>query len=306
MRALAVAHQSGHVLMGEQDRRISLLERLLQHAEATARYNVYFGEGRDSYDLRGRVVHESIFNTTNGVYRCPSTQQGYSPFTTWTRGLSWILAGYPEELDFLETLSDEDIATPESPYAGLAEAKERFTEVARAVADFFIEQTPTDGVPYWDTGAPGLAKLGDYLSRPADPFNAHEPVDSSAAAISAQGLIRLGLRLLGMDGVSGKRGSANTGSNSEEDREAGKRYLQAGLTVARTVLSPPYLCEDDGHEGILLHCVYHQPNGWDYVPKGTSVPNGESCMWGDYHAVELAVMLKHLAETGEPHVFFDI
>ena len=32
-------------------------------------------------------------------------------------------------------------------------------------------QTPADGVPYWDTGAPGLAGLGDYLDRPADPFN---------------------------------------------------------------------------------------------------------------------------------------
>ncbi len=36
------------------------MERGLQHAEATARYNVYYGEGRDTYDIRGRVVHESI------------------------------------------------------------------------------------------------------------------------------------------------------------------------------------------------------------------------------------------------------
>ena len=40
---------------------------------------------------------------------------------------------------------------------------------------------PSDGIPYWDTGAPGLAQMGDYLSHAADPFNAHEPVDSSAA-----------------------------------------------------------------------------------------------------------------------------
>ncbi len=55
-----------------------------------------------------------------------------------------------------------------------------------------MRHTPTDGIPYWDTGAPGLAHLGDYLEQRADPYNEHEPVDSSAAAIAAQGLLRLG------------------------------------------------------------------------------------------------------------------
>ena len=67
-----------------------------------------------------------------------------------------------------------------------------FLKAARATCDFYIRETPTCGIPYWDTGAPGLAKLGDYRDRPADPFNDEEPVDSSAAAIAAQGLLRLG------------------------------------------------------------------------------------------------------------------
>ena len=96
MRALAVGHLLGHTLRGEQDEKISLLERLWQHIEATLKYNVYYGEGRDGYDVAGRVVHESIFNTNNGAYRCASTQQGYSPFTTWTRGLAWIMCGCAE------------------------------------------------------------------------------------------------------------------------------------------------------------------------------------------------------------------
>ena len=58
---------------------------------------------------------------------------------------------------------------------------------------FISRNTPADGVPYWDTGAPGLINLGDYLNKPADPFNDFEPVDSSAAAIAAQGLLRLGI-----------------------------------------------------------------------------------------------------------------
>jgi hypothetical protein len=288
LRVLAVAHQLGHVLMGEQDRRINLLRRALQHAETTARYNVYFGNGRDAYDVRGRVVHESIFNVHNGSYRCPGTQQGYSPFSTWTRGLSWILAGFAELLEFFETCppAELDEIVPEL-YAGKDSIIQRFLEVCTAVADFYLEQTPSDGIPYWDTGAPGLALLGDYLQRPADPYNDHEPVDSSAAAISAQGLIRLG-RYLGLKG---------------QDPD-GKRYLQAGLTIAGRLFDEPYLSTDPDHQGLLLHSVYHRPNGWDHIPAGRKVPCGESSMWGDYHAMELGVMILRLAADKPYYRFF--
>ena len=284
LRALAVSHRLGHKLMGEMDRPICLLERLLQHAETTARYAVYYGEGRDAYDIRGRTAHESIFNVNDGAYRCPNSQQGYSPFSTWTRGLAWILCGYPEELEFLETLPEEELA----PHGGKEKILARFLHVAEAVADFYLQYTPIDGVPYWDTGAPGLAYLGNYLDRPAEPFNEHEPVDSSAAAIAAQGLLRLGTYL--------KR-------NLQIAK--GNRYYQAGLTVARTLLAEPYLSLDPNHEGLLLNSVYHRPNGWDYVPPGRQVPCGEASMWGDYHLRELGVMLDRAAKVqGEPR-FFD-
>ena len=84
LRALAIAHQLDHVLMGEKDMKVSLLERLIKHAQATAVYAVYYGQERDAYDVRGRVAHESVFNVNNGNYRCPNSQQGFSPFTTWT------------------------------------------------------------------------------------------------------------------------------------------------------------------------------------------------------------------------------
>jgi hypothetical protein len=276
LRSLALAHQLGHVLMAEGDRPVSLVQRLLQHAEATARFNVYFGKGRDAYDVRGRVAHESIFNVTDGAYRCPSSQQGYSPFTTWTRGLAWILCGYAEQLEFLAQLEDASFEGEKT------EVLARFLDVATATADFFIANTPIDGVPYWDTGAPGLAQLGDYLGRAAEPFNDHEPVDSSAAAIAAQGLIRLG-NFLG---------------------EAGRSYRQAGLTVARTLFAEPYLSTDPAHEGLVLHSIYHRPNGWDHVPSGRKVPCGESSMWGDYHARELALLIQREAESGTYLKFF--
>ena len=282
LRVLALGHTLGAVLMGEGDVPINLLERLLQHSQTTATYNVYYGEERDAFDLRGRVVHESIFNTNDGNYRCPSTQQGYSPFTTWTRGLAWIITGYAEQLEFFDTLSDEGL----EPYGGYAQVTAHMRKAAEATADFYIENSALDGIPYWDTGAPGLAQLGDYLAVPADPFNDLEPVDSSAAAIAAQGLIRLGNYL-----------------KKHDKPEAGNSYYQAGLTVAETLFAEPYLSESDGHQGLLLHSVYHRPNGWDYVPEGRKVPCGEASMWGDYHARELALLLWREI-VGKPYLTF--
>jgi hypothetical protein len=283
LRSLALSHQLGHTLLGERDVKISLLGRLIRHAVSTSKYNVYFGEGRDLYDVRGRVAHESIFNTRDGSYRCPSSQQGYSPFTTWTRGLAWIICGYAEEIEFLASLPEDSLG----PYGGRSNVLNAFLRTAEAVADFYIQNTPVDGVPYWDTGAPGLARLGDYLARPADPFNGEEPVDSSAAAIASQGLIRLGMHLK----------SAGRGTD-------GERYFKAGLIVARTLFAEPYIITGGAHQGLLLHSVYHRPNGWDHVGPGRKIPSGESSMWGDYHARELALLLKRMVEKKPYYRFF--
>jgi len=282
LRSLALGHSLEHVLMGEGDIPISLLERLLHHSETTASYNVYYGAGRDAFDVCGRVAHESIFNMNDGSYRCSSTQQGYSPLTTWTRGLAWIIMGYAEQLEFFDTLTDDEL----EPYGGKSQAIAHMLKAATATSDFYIENTASDGIPYWDTGAQGLVKLGRYLERPAEPFNDIEPVDSSAATITAQGLIRLGNYL-----------------KQHGEIEAGKRYYQAGLTVADTLFSEPYLSESDDHQGLIVHSVYHRPNGWDYIPEGRKIPCGESSMWGDYHARELGVLLLREIER-KPYLTF--
>ena len=108
-----------------------------------------------------------IFNVNNGSYRCPSTQQGYSPFTTWTRGLAWVLLRLRRAARVPRHAARPRIRAR----GGRAAVLGPFLRVARATADYYMAQTPTDGVPYWDTGAPGLARLGGYLERPADPFN---------------------------------------------------------------------------------------------------------------------------------------
>ncbi|MCP3916863.1 MAG: glycosyl hydrolase [bacterium] len=281
-RILMAGHALGHTLMGEGDKPISLLGRAVQHIAATAKYSVYYGEGRDAYDVRGRTTHEAVFNRNDGAFRCPNSQQGFSGFTTWTRGLAWAMLGFPEELEFLETLSDAEL----EPYGGRAELEALWLKSAEATCDFYIENTPTCGIPYWDTGAPLIHKLGDYLDRPAEPQNDYEPVDSSAAAIGAQGLLRLGRYFE-------RRG----------DPQKAARYTQAGLTVSNTLFDSPYLSEDDSHQGLILHSIYHRPNGWDHIPKGSRIPHGESSMWGDYHARELALYLQRMIE-GRPELTF--
>jgi len=274
-RALMISYRLGHVFQGEGDVKINLLERAVQHILATAEYSVYYGEGRDSYDLRGRTAHECVFNTKDGNFRCPNSQQGYTGFSTWTRGLAWAMCGFAEELEFIQMLEDQEF----DPFGGMPKIEATMLKAAKATCDFYIEHTPIDGIPYWDTGAPNLHKLGDYLNRPADPFNDFEPVDSSAAAIAAQGLLRLGRFL----------------KYAAPEDESGLKYWQAGLTVLNRLLEEPYLSTDPSHQGLILHSIYHRPNGWDYIPQGSKIPYGESSMWGDYHAREVALYVqKHI------------
>ena len=81
--------------------------------------------------------------------------------------------------------------------------------------------------------------------------------------------------------------------------------FQAGLRAVSTLIDPsgPYVSADPAHQGLLLHSVYHWPNGWDYVPPGAATPRGESSQWGDYHLREVALYVKRLAE-GAPYLTF--
>ena len=277
-RALVVSHQLGHVLQAENDKRISLIQRAIQHLLSTIRYSIYYGTGRDSYDISGRTAHEIIFNTNDGNYRCPNSQQGYTGFSTWTRGLAWAICGLGETLEILDQINESDYAE----IITKRRASFRTFSSGNSNCRVLLANTPTDGVPYWDTGAPRLHQLGDYLNRPADPDNSFEPVDSSAACIAAQGLIRIGNWL------------------KTSDPKRADSYQQAGFQLAHALFSEPYLSTKESHQGLILHSIYHQPNGWDYVPEKGKVAHGESSMWGDYHARELALLIQRISKN-EPY-----
>ena len=154
----------------------------------------------------------------NGSYRGPSSQQGYSPFSTWTRGLAWALTGFAELLEFIDRVPNEALER----HAGRVSVEGFMMEAARATADFYIEHAAAaDGVPYWDTGAPGLMQLGDWASRDADPFNPPR----------ARGQFR------------GRDCGARTDSSRPAARSAaqdGSRYTQAGLRTLATLLDPDW------------------------------------------------------------------
>jgi hypothetical protein len=279
-RILGLAWKLGHSLMHENDRAANLLKRSVLHGLATNQYIVFHGDSGHTYDVRGGTAHEAIFNRNDGNFRCRGTQQGYSPFSTWTRGLAWAMLGYAEELEFFATIDDATFRAS----VGLSKASviAVYEQAARETSDHYLNDcSAPDGIVYWDDGAPGLMKMPDWRERTADPFNDFEPVDSSASAIAAQGFLRLG-RYLGT---------------------AGDRYTHAGLAIARTLFAEPYLSTKPDHQGLLLHSIYHRPNGWDHIPPGRKIPCGESSMWGDYHAIELALMI-HRSARGEPYYAF--
>ena len=132
-------------------------ERAIEHSRTSAKYLVRC-DGGGLGEKDGSVAHEAIFNTEEGrgEFRCLSTQQGYSPFTCWARGLAWALYGYA--------------------YAWGASGHGEFLETAHRCARYYLSNTPGDRVPYWDYGAPGIPD---------------EPRDSSAAAIAGCGLMLL-------------------------------------------------------------------------------------------------------------------
>jgi unsaturated chondroitin disaccharide hydrolase len=184
-----------------------LYRKAVTHARTTEKYLVQ-KRGPRLMDQEGAVIHEAIFNPLRGEFRNLSTQQGYSPFTCWARGLAWAIYGF----------TDTYLFTREPV----------FLETAERCVGYYLANTPSGGVPFWDYGAPNIPD---------------EPLDSSAAAIAAGALWKL--------------------KNIEGTRRGAATYRQAALTILSTLSGDGFLGKDDAaYEGILRHGVYHRPMNW--------------------------------------------
>jgi len=101
----------------------------------------------------GSTAHEGLFDVETGQFLRQGTHQGWSPASTWTRGLAWAIAGFTDAWGW--TCEGE------------------FLDTARRCADCYLRRAPAGLVPPWDFDLPAEV-----------PFL----WDSSAAAIAAGGL----------------------------------------------------------------------------------------------------------------------
>ncbi|MFN3322956.1 MAG: glycoside hydrolase family 88 protein [Bryobacteraceae bacterium] len=150
----------------------------------------------------GSTAHEGIFELETGEFLRQTTHQGYRGDSCWSRGLAWSLYGFSTCYEYSRD--------------------PRFLQTAEACADYYITQTPSDGVPPWDYNAP---------------LESRKLLDTSAAAIAASGLLRL-CRLL-------------------PDPIKGHFYWTTAIRILRTLCEEHTAVDDDSWEGILKGGVYH-------------------------------------------------
>jgi len=170
----------------------------------------------------GSVSHEGLFNLETGEFIRQSTHQGWRDDSSWARGLAWAIYGFTTVYKFT---SDA-----------------RFLQTAELCAQYYIEHAPEHGV------APN-----DFMEP-----NPSVPYESSAAAITASGLLDL---------------SQVTSSLAKK-----QHYHDYAKRIITTLMSPEFLAvETDGWEGILKYGSYHET-------KNLGV--NESVMWGEFFFLE--------------------
>jgi hypothetical protein len=153
----------------------------------------------------GSTYHVVDYNT-DGSVQSKFTVQGAGTETTWSRGQAWAIYGFTMTYRFTKD--------------------PRFLATAQGLADYFINNLPSDFVPYWD--------FSQCCSAPRD---------SSAAAIAAAGLLEL---------------STYVATSTDQ-----QRYYNAARNIQASLSSAAYLADLTASDGILLHGSANVPGG-DY------------------------------------------
>ncbi len=175
----------------------------------------------------GSTFEVADFDPTTGALLSQGTFAGYSDSSTWARGQAWALYGFVQ--------------------AYQASDNPAFLTTAEALANYFVANLPADYIPPWDFDAPGS-----------------QPVDTSAAAIAADGLVMLST-------VAGTLGAS---------------YLQDAENILGS-LSSNYLDLNPSGESVLIDGF--PGNG------GTNT----ALIYGDYYFTEALLRLQNVLD-GKP------
>lgn len=155
----------------------------------------------------GTTYHTFFFDTENGSPRFGKTFQGYSDDSCWARGEAWGIYGFT--LSYLYT-KDPD-----------------FLDLAKTLANYFLNRSPKDLVAYWDLI-----------------FNEenNEEKDSSATAIAVCGLFELTKHLT--------------------DEEEKRYFTNAGHLLLQALYENYSTKPEDNNDGLILHGVYSKPGNF--------------------------------------------
>ncbi|MEO0895498.1 MAG: hypothetical protein AAFY71_03690 [Bacteroidota bacterium] len=145
--------------------------------------------------------------------------QGAGQYSKWSRGQAWGIYGF----------SQRYLAVRESPDTTLLskEIAQKCLHAAKALADQWILNAPSDGIPYWDFEAQMIP---------------HEPKDASAACVAACGMLMLYESL---------------------PPEEGKRYYSYAENIIKALSSDIYFLQTTEIPFILNHSTLSVPHEID-------------------------------------------
>jgi unsaturated chondroitin disaccharide hydrolase len=149
----------------------------------------------------GTTYHTYFFDTVTGEPRFGKTNQGHSDDSCWARGQAWGIYGFV--LSYVYTKD------------------ERFLEMSKILANYFLNRSPEDLVVYWDL---------DFTD------GSDEPKDSSSSAIAVCGLLELVKHLT--------------------DGEEKKYYSNAAKKILMALCDNYSTKNDEKSNALLLHGVY--------------------------------------------------
>lgn len=179
----------------------------------------------------GSVAHTCVFNPETGAFVEEAGNQFLAKGSAWARGTGWTIYGF--------ALAARYTRRPE------------YLDAARVVAKFFLEQLGEDTCPVWDF-------------RAKDPHEEGRPLlDSSAAAIAANGFIALGKL---------------TGEQS---------YLEDAERIVTKLYEHHSTKDEPHHQGMLKDAAGHDPKQKDLEA---------SFIYGDYFFTEAVVSLLYQKE----------